>query len=256
MHDSYGSNRRRWPSSSQTMQHSSDTLVGMRLSDMVPLLFDVPVSWCVATPQMYEETLLGEEATTLSSAIAARRREYAAGRAAARQALSNIGVSPGPIVTQQDRTPKWPPGIVGSISHCAGCCIAVVADSTEAIGIGIDVENATPLPIELFHMICGDKDEGGFATLGPLGGKLAFCAKEAFYKCYYPITKELLDFSDVSVRFASNRERDAGHFDAAITNPNRPRLPGGWRVTGRWLVAHGYILVGVSCASEVPTQRD
>jgi 4'-phosphopantetheinyl transferase EntD len=233
----------------------SDMLVGMRLSDMIPRLFDVPVSCCVATKQMYEEALLGEEATAVRGAIAARRREYAAGRAAARQALGKLGISPGPISTQRDRTPNWPRGIVGSISHSAGCCVAVVARSTDAIGLGIDVEDATPLPTEILRMVCGDKDDGGLATLGPLAGKLVFCAKEAFYKCYYPVTKEFLDFSDVSVCFSPSRSPNAGLFAAVITSPNRLRLPGGCRVTGHWVVAHGHILVGVTCAPEVPPRN-
>jgi 4'-phosphopantetheinyl transferase EntD len=237
------------------MENSSDQILGTRLSDIIPLLFDVPVSCCVATPQMYEEPLLREEAATMSGAVAGRRREYAAGRAAARQALSKLGISPAPIVTQHDRTPKWPSGIVGSISHCAGCCVAVVADSTEAIGLGIDVESATPLPTEILRMVSSREDEQGLATLGPLIGKLVFCAKEAFYKCYYPMTKQFLDFSDVSVRFSGNRDDDVGHFSVAITNPNRPKLPEGSRVTGRWFIADRHILAGVSCAPETQTRK-
>lgn len=221
----------------------------MRLSEIIPLLFDVRVSFCVATPQMYGAALLREETAALMGAAAKRRREYAAGRAAARQAVRKLGISPGPIVTQHDRTPKWPDEVVGSISHCPGCCVAVAASSADALGVGIDVENATPLPTELSHMICRESEES-LEMLGPLSGKLVFCAKEAFYKCYYPITKQLLDFSDVSVRFSANRDHDIGVFSAVIANPNRPRLPGGSCVTGRWFVASEHILVGVTCALE------
>ena len=237
------------------MQKSLDTLVGTQLSDIVPLLFDVPVSCCLATPEMYEESLLQEEAIAIGGAIATRRREYAAGRAAARQALSKLGIPPGPIVTQHDRTPKWPAGIVGSISHCSGCCVAVVARSARTSGLGIDVENATPLPDEIMRMVCCDEERQGLEILGALGGKLAFCAKEAFYKCYYPMTKAFLDFSDVLVRFSLGRDREAGLFSIAITNPDRPRLPEADRVTGRWFVAPGHVLAGVSCAPQVATRE-
>ena len=57
----------------------------------------------------------------------------------------------------------------------------------------------------------------------PTWGKLMFCAKESFYKCYFPLSRTLLGFLDVEVEFerrrcaasgrgccASRRRRSAG----------------------------------------------
>ena len=39
----------------------------------------------------------------------------------------------------------WPEGVVGSISHCAGCCGVAVARAGASSSLGLDVERAEPL---------------------------------------------------------------------------------------------------------------
>lgn len=232
----------------------SDSPTDTRLSKRIPLLFAAPVSCCIATPDMYYEALFEEEAMTVARAVVKRRREYAAGRAAARRALAAFGFAPAPILSLGDRTPRWPPGIVGSISHCPGCCVAVVARSDMAISVGIDVEDASPLPTEILHMI-GSTDELEELSVvdcqNTNAGKLLFCAKEAFYKCYYPMTKTFLEFLDVSVSFSTKFEGQIGSFQVAMTNASRPALPDGCVLAGRWFETQQHIFAGVSCARAV-----
>lgn len=220
-----------------------------RLRRHIQMLFDVPVSLCVATPAMYGERLWAQEVDTVKGAVAKRKREYAAGRAAARAALRELGVPPGPILTQPDRAPEWPRQFVGSISHCDSCCVAVVARRGRTVGVGIDVEQATRLPEEILRTVCSADEINRFGTpplLNSDWGKLAFCAKEAFYKCYYPLTKTFLDFSDVSVLFSAEAQCESGNFSAVITSPDKPKLSEGFVIVGRWCVAEGYVLAGVT----------
>lgn len=216
--------------------------------DRVPLLFDTPVAYHIATPDMYDAPLFDGEAT-LDRAVPKRRREYAAGRAAARRALSKLGVSPTAILTLQDRTPKWPVGIVGSISHCAGCCVAVVARSSDAAGLGIDAEEASPLSSDVLRMVSAADEIASLAQCGYTdleAGKVVFCAKEAFYKCYYPLTQTFLSFADVSIEFALARRGDVGSFSVQMRNAAKPALPTP-KLTGRWVMTGGQILAGVTC---------
>ena len=72
-------------------------------------------------------------------------------------------------------------------------------------------------------MICLPAEMASFADLPPPGAgdwpKLAFGAKEAFYKCVDPILREFLDSCDVEVEFRIGPSRDRGTFAVA---PRRP----------------------------------
>ena len=47
-------------------------------------------------------------------------------------------------------------------------------------------------------------------------GKLLFSAKEAFYKCQYPVTRTVIDFHDVQLSV----DLAAGEFSVAKVRPN------------------------------------
>ena len=68
-----------------------------------------------------------EERAYVESAVPRRVREFAAGRQCARLALRELGGPDEAIPVGLSRQPKWPPGIVGSITHTVGYCLAVVA---------------------------------------------------------------------------------------------------------------------------------
>jgi 4'-phosphopantetheinyl transferase EntD len=212
-------------------------------------LFDAPVSYRAATPEMYEEELFQGEIELLRGAVASRRREFAAGRAAARQALGDFGLPPGPILAHSDRSPHWPTDFVGSISHCANYCAAVVGQKSQIRGLGLDVEPDSPLPYEILNLVCRYDERINFSTLkGDPGAwaKLTFCAKEAFYKCYYPITGSFLDFLDVSVCFTQVCENGSGTFSVILRDASKPAFPNGFHLSGRWFAARGLIFAGAT----------
>jgi 4'-phosphopantetheinyl transferase EntD len=198
-------------------------------------LFPVEVAACIAERAMYEEGLHAEEAAAVAGAVAKRREEFAAGRAAARRALAMLGAPAGPIPRTQQRAPAWPPGFIGSITHCPGFCAAVVAVRGNAISLGLDAEAAAHLDRDILPMICTPAETVEFAKLPPPATgnwpKLAFSAKEAFYKCVNPILGEFLDFLDTRVRFGITPARDQGTFELELLRPG-VTAP----VIGRWAV--------------------
>src|SRR5271170_2846494 len=74
------------------------------------------------------ELLLPVEATYLGRAVPKRVQEFTAGRLCARRALAEFGIVDFPIKVADDRRPIWPDSMVGSITHTAGFCAAVVAE--------------------------------------------------------------------------------------------------------------------------------
>jgi len=167
-------------------------------------LFPVPVSIAVAAPAMYDLPLLPGENQIISMAGRNRQREFAAGRASARQALSAWGQQPVPLLRTASGAPHWPAGFVGSISHSGNMCVAVAAPSQLALAIGIDVEQASPLRRELNQLIFNNEELAHLENLSatapaPLLTKIGFTAKEAFYKAYNTIVDGYIDFLDIEV---------------------------------------------------------
>lgn len=148
-------------------------------------------------------TLYPEEQDAVARAVVRRQREFAAGRAAAREAMRRIGLQPCAVPSGPDRAPVWPPGLTGSISHTRQICVAVVAPTREVGTIGIDVEDGAPIDPDLWGSICTPEEQRHLHSLreqerGHVVARL-FSAKESFYKWQYPLTGLLLDFQEVRV---------------------------------------------------------
>lgn len=215
---------------------------------VVASLFTVPISACVADAEMFSAPLFLEEEAYISKAVPARRREYAAGRAAARKALARAGAALAPIVARPDRSPGWPADFCGSITHCAGFCSAVVARADDAAGVGFDAEEAKPLGADLHHLVCRPNDLEHFRDLPRIDGldwpKLAFSAKESFYKCHYPIYRQFLGFRDASVCFAVDpADPRQGTFSVLL---EKNAVPAAVDFAGRWLVDDERVYTGVT----------
>lgn len=144
-------------------------------------------------------TLHPEEMMSLPGGSPKRWREFAAGRACARRAMSELSLPEGPVRRSADRTPMWPPGMVGSISHCPGLVAAIVAPSTVARGVGVDVERAL-LAASLRPLVMGVQKDAFSAFEAIYGSRalaVAFSTKEAAFKATYPLHGQMLGFDDI-----------------------------------------------------------
>jgi 4'-phosphopantetheinyl transferase EntD len=148
-------------------------------------------------------SLRAEEAAFVAAAVPSRVREFAAGRLCARRAMAEFGVVDFPLRVANDRRPVWPDGLVGSITHTAGLCAAVVAERRLFQSVGLDSEVVGDVGEPLWRKICVAAEIDWLRSLPPAqraaGAALIFSAKEAFYKCQYPLTGEPLTFQDVRV---------------------------------------------------------
>jgi 4'-phosphopantetheinyl transferase EntD len=208
-------------------------------------LFSRLLSTNVATeevdPHSVRGRLLGPEREAIAGAAPMRVEQFTAGRVCSRIALRRLGVTKAtPIPCGQDRAPIWPSGFTGSISHTDAWCAAAVARTSDVRSIGIDLEAATPLKPALWRRVCtpGERELLASLTDPGLAGKIVFSAKEAVYKCQYPITTTFLGFHAVEV------EIHDGSFVAVF----RQEVDGfgqGHVMRGRYLVEEG--LVASAC---------
>jgi 4'-phosphopantetheinyl transferase EntD len=121
---------------------------------------------------------------------------------------------------------------VGSITHTTTICAVAVAPKTAAHALGIDLEEAAPLPSDVGEVIFDDVERAHFATLDAnlraVAERVAFSAKEALYKALYPSTGLFIDFREV--RLFIHRE---SRFTALLRRPAPPFMRG-TRFSGKY----------------------
>src|ERR1700726_3428522 len=140
----------------------------------------------------------------LRRATQKRQREFLAGRWCAKQALQRLGAGSTHVAMAEDRAPIWPDGVVGSITHTGDFAAAAVAWAADIAGVGIDSEEIIdPAAARDIADICVVDEAMLFE---PVHGRsfcefctLVFSAKEAVFKCLFPLTRKFLEFSDVRI---------------------------------------------------------
>jgi enterobactin synthetase component D / holo-[acyl-carrier protein] synthase len=194
-----------------------------------------------------EAVFPGEE-DLVAKAVEVRRREFVTARRCAREALAKLGYAPAPIRSGPKREPRWPAGVVGSITHTAGFRAAAVAPRSVLASVGIDTEQNGRLPDGIEEAITVPGEREMLAALGRAfptthWDRLLFSAKESIYKAWYPLTGRWLGFEDARVTIDPN-----GTFAAKLLIDGT-RKDGGPPLTelrGRFLVAHGLIATAVA----------
>jgi 4'-phosphopantetheinyl transferase EntD len=197
--------------------------------------------------------LFPAERAALGQAVEKRRREFVTARACAREALAQLGLPPTPIVNGERGEPCWPPGVVGSITHCAGYRGCALARAEELVGIGIDAEPNGPLPAGvLAEVACAEEREmlARLALREPAvhWDRLLFCAKEAIYKVWFPLARRWLGFEDALLTFDLPTVVESnGGFRARLLVAG-PLVHGRPLVTlaGRWLAREGLLLAAIA----------
>jgi len=197
--------------------------------------------------ELLADELFPEEELAVRSAVAKRRNDFTSGRACARRALERIGVDAVAIPRGERGMPVWPRGIVGSITHCRGYRAAAVARSEAVSSLGIDAEPHESLPDGVLRQVAFGPELAMVATpaRGVCLDKLLFCAKEAIYKAWFPLTRRWLGFE--CVRLMIDVEARTFRAPLLVAGPTVD----GVRLTelrGRWAVEDGI----VAAAAVVP----
>ena len=189
------------------------------------------------------------EAQCISRAVPARADEFAAGRLCARRVLAELGVVDFPLRMAADRQPVWPDALCGSITHTEEYCAAVAADRRHYRGLGLDTEVVGRVKPDIWKRICRPEEAAWVGSLRPerqaAAVTLIFAAKEAFYKCQFPVVGEHLGFHDVGVDFRA-RLLASGSFLLRAVRPIRlaQACPPPW--AGRYRFHERYVSAGVA----------
>jgi 4'-phosphopantetheinyl transferase EntD len=216
--------------------------------------------------------LFPEEEASVSNAVEKRRREFVTVRACARTALERLGLPPRAIPNGERGEPRWPAGIVGSITHCDGYRACVLARAETVVTLGIDAEPNAPLPDGVLADIARPEERPLLEDLGQRTpsvhwDRLLFSAKESVYKAWFPLARRWLGFEDAVVRIETSDDVDrlaggesesvdtaVGAFYAHLLVEGPSVL--GRQLTGfpgRWLVRDGLVITAIAVQAPVPS---
>ncbi|MEU3554647.1 4'-phosphopantetheinyl transferase family protein [Streptomyces fragilis] len=196
--------------------------------------------------------LYPEEEAAVARAVTKRRREFAAVRGCARLAMRQLGIPPRAVPSGPRGAPRWPQGVVGSMTHCEGYRAAALARTSDLASLGIDAEPHRPLPDDVLAAVSLPAERerlGRLAVRRPdvHWDRLLFSAKESVYKAWFPLTGAWLDFEEADIEITpSSGARAEGGFRAALLVPGP--LVGGRRIghfEGRWTVRDGLAATAV-----------
>jgi len=179
--------------------------------------------------------LCPEEVAAVERAVPKRQREFAAGRVAARRALAEIGAKPVAIPSNADRSPAWPDGVVGSISHSDDIAAAAVAWKKDLTSVGFDIEESSRVTNELWNSLFSHEEIAALKSYRSeeeqcRWATVLFSAKEAFFKLQYPLTHEWLDFHAVKITLS----HESSEFELEIQSDTVRRGLGVAHLRGRF----------------------
>ncbi len=214
--------------------NSHDHEPGALLRNLLP--DDIAVCFSASCPT--GATLYEAELPCTRGMVPKRLQEFTHGRYCARTAMAELGVTPVAIPKAADRSPIWPEGVTGAITHTGAIAAAALGPSARYAGIGLDIEAPEPLDDATREMILRPEEQ-------PADGrhaKLLFSIKEAIYKCIYPAVGMYVDFREMGVQL----EPAEGSFRALpacdrFAPETIAGLLGRYRVTDDWVAAAAWL---------------
>ncbi|GAA3756283.1 4'-phosphopantetheinyl transferase family protein [Streptomyces tremellae] len=207
------------------------------------------------------DVLFPEEQAVVARAVDKRRREFTTVRELARTAMAELGVAPAPLLPDRRGAPRWPEGLVGSMTHCDGYRAVAVARAADIHAVGIDAEPNLPLPEGVLDAVTVPAERARIAELGAshpevAWDRLVFSLKETIFKAWFPRTRYELDFSEAEVTPVPEGA-GAGTFGFALALEREgpdPRWLSAAR--GRWTTGDGVLVTALAVPrTTLPGQR-
>lgn len=204
-----------------------------------PLPLPDALTWVERAPS--PATTHPAEAPAMARAVPRRRSEFASARSCARTALAELRPEWASIAIPRraDGSPRWPDGVVGSISHCDGLHVAAVAFEAHLSALGVDVEPARALPAEVADQVVTREERQALAAAGAID-TVGFSIKEALFKAWWPRTGAWLDFADAHVEARPDGTAHV-HLSCSHTSWTHELLEVRWRVDARHVRAAAWI---------------
>ncbi|MFX0566463.1 4'-phosphopantetheinyl transferase [Kosakonia cowanii] len=178
----------------------------------------------------------------LHAAGVKRRAEYLAARYGAKLLLAHHGCDAS-VGSAADRSPIWPAGWCGSLSHTHDRAIAVIAPSGAGLTPGVDIEMLAPETMrETADMFTSAQEQALLAGC-PLPYEsallIAFSAKESLFKALYPEVRRFFDFDAARV---CQLDAATQRITLELTQPLTAERTPGSQLTGYYTLAEDHLI--------------
>lgn len=191
--------------------------------------------------------------SSLARAVPKRRAEFLAGRYLASVVLTSLGYPHFTVEIGEDRAPRWPKSVCGSLSHNGDTVLCAAQRGNAGVfnaGVGIDIETLMEeeQALELLPMIVNGA-EYALLRLHPALSlsallTLIFSAKESLFKMLYPQVGRLFGFPDAQL-VALNAEQ--ARFTLELTVTLSAGLRAGMRFEGEYRLSHQDVITFMYC---------
>lgn len=208
-----------------------------------------------ATETMWNSLASPAEEAQILRAVFKRQREFRAGRHCVRLALQHFNHSPFDLLNDEQRVPVWPDGFRGSISHCDDFCAAVLTNDPAIRALGLDVEPALALPDGTRTLICHPQEVQREHLADPCWDRIIFSAKESFYKAYFLLCRQFLDFLDAEVALEAPVKTSQGlqgDYRLRLLTSPPPALYNQQVFYGRYACFGCWIVTGMTIKNQQP----
>lgn len=150
----------------------------------------------------------------ISACVKKRQAEFFVGRYCARLAinqLSSFNQHSSEVLVGKDRSPVWPEGIRGSITHSSSRAACVVSAQDVDVYIGIDLETnlSEELAVLVRAFIHTDTELAVLTQKGVpdnIATTIIFSAKEALFKALYPKVQQYFGFECAKIKSVNMRK--------------------------------------------------
>ncbi len=220
---------------------------------------------CHQTSCQFDQSLYSEDSANkyevylpekLESAVTKRKAEYIAGRYCAIQSLKTLGTpAPQDISTNENRSPNWPEGYIGSITHSKGFASAAISEKKYIRAIGIDsellIKERTASNVHSHVLTENEKHDDNLWITGNFREylTLVFSAKESIYKCLNPLVNQFFDFRDACISFDENKPNE---FSYTLLKTLSPEFSERFQGKGQYLIDGEFIHTGTIIDTQQP----
>jgi len=224
-------------------------------NDALASLLPPPIQYSYTHSHMSGASFTPEEAAYIARIHRNRRLEFTTGRHCALAALSALKYEALSLGREADGRPRWPPGIVGSISHCERLCVAAVAREPIFAALGLDVEPRAALPEGVLELVASPEEIASLpcdrfpARSRPPFDTILFSGKESVFKALYPQVRRFFGFEEVSLALSVD-----GRFEARL-QPGLALEAGRHSLSGRFALTPDHVLTAVVVQAAEVTDR-
>ncbi|WP_460231797.1 4'-phosphopantetheinyl transferase family protein [Aurantivibrio plasticivorans] len=200
----------------------------------------------------------------LANAVNKRKVEYLSGRYCVAESLSQLTSDFSPyalansIDNAEDRSPVWPVGYVGAITHSHSFAAAAVAQNKYTRSVGIDSEQLIKeKTAEAIHsqIITNDETYSPDISQGLSEREyltVLFSAKESIYKCLHPLVKQFFGFDAASVTLVPCNATDQQHiFHFTLLKQLNDEFCLSYKGEGHWRFHAGFAHTAVVLSTDL-----